>query len=29
VAAVLLPGSASKDTCAVDSEPEVEGIELT
>lgn len=29
VAAVLLPGSASKDACVVDSEPEVEGIELT
>ena len=29
VAAVLLPSSASKDTCAFDSEPEVEGIEVT
>ena len=29
VAAVLLPSSASKDTCAFDSEPEVEGIAVT
>jgi multidrug resistance protein len=29
VAAVLLPSSATNDTCAVDSEPEVEGIEVT
>jgi MFS family permease len=28
-AAVLLPSSASKDTCALDSEPEVKGIEVT